>query len=266
MTLRVWWRTQRLVWSLAVKRSATLGEVLELGDCFTPDAKALWRATFRRAAFFGGDKASPRHLIIEAFEREPALSACVRALDLDVDVVRDALAASLGDEDASTDMEAMANVRADHGLWGVALLAREHLVHGTITSPKGLVSMALLFDPPLARELAAFGVDRHELVTWFSHGVTAHPPIDDDAHRGIDALDVWIDNDDYTTMDFVVATLRDDLALDDAAALAFMRIVHAQGSARVGTFARPEAIARANAVLARARLAGLPLRARVQPP
>jgi ATP-dependent Clp protease adapter protein ClpS len=252
---------------LAFQQTATQSQVLEL-DCFTAEAKALLRATFRRAAFFGATFASTRHLVVEAFEREPALSACVRALDLDVDVVRDAVAAPLGDEQASTEMDAVAAVKADRMLWFVAVFARENArreAGGKPASPKDLVANALAVDEALAAELDAFGVSRAALLTWFEHGVLAHAPIDDDAFGGTELLDVWLDNDDRTPMDFVVATLRHDLALDATTAFTCMRTVHEKGRARVGTFPRPEAIARANAVLERARLAGLPLRARVQP-
>lgn len=204
--------------ALAFQSTATQERVLEL-DCFTPEAKALLRATFRRAAFFGAKLASTRHLVVEAFEREPALAACVRALDLDVDVVRDAVAAPLGDEQASTEMDAVSAVRADRMLWFVAVYARENARGAGPSRPKDLVANALAVDEALAGELEAFGVSRYALVTWFEHGVLAHAPIDDDAHGGIELLDVWLDNDDRTPMDFVVATLRHDVALSAADAV-----------------------------------------------
>ncbi len=258
----------REVWlglGLAFQSTATQAQILEL-DCFTAEAKALLRATFRRAAFFGATHASTRHLVVEAFEREPSLSACIRKLDLDVDVVRDAVAAPLGDEQSSTEMDAVTAVRADRMLWFVAVFARENGRSGARAGPKDLVANALAVDEALASELEAFGVSRYALLTWFEHGVLAHAPIDEDAFGGTELLDVWLDNDDRTPMDFVVATLRHDLALSAANADACMRTVHEKGTARVGTFARPEAIARANAVLERGRLTSLPLRARVTPP
>jgi ATP-dependent Clp protease adapter protein ClpS len=266
MTFRDRVRGMWLGLGLAFQQTATQAQILEL-DCFTPEAKALLRATFRRAAFFGAKAASTRHLLVEAFEREPSLSACIRALDLDVDIVRDAVAAPLGDEQPSTEMEAVAAVHADRMLWFVAVIARESVRSGgPPAQPKDLVANALSIDAALAQELEGFGVSRYALLTWFEHGVLTHAPIDEDAFGGTEVLEVWIDNDDRTPMDFVVATLRHDLALDNTAAFVAMRTVHEKGSARVATFPRPEAIARANAVLERARLASLPLRARVTPP
>lgn len=264
MTLRDWFRTLAL--ALPFHSTATQAQILEL-QCFTPEAKALLRATFRRAAFFGAQLASTRHLVVEAFEREPMMAKCVNALELDVDVVRDAIAAPLGDEEPSTEADAVEAMRADRLLWVVAVFAREQwrADGGRLSSANDLVATALWVDGALAGDLESFGVSRYALFTFFAHGVTAHPRIDDEAYEGKEVLDVWLDNDDRTPMDFVVATLRADLALSSADATHAMRTVHEQGAARVGTFSRAEAIARANAVLDRARLAGLPLRARVQP-
>lgn len=261
MTLRDWW----LGLKLSFQSTAPQEQVLAL-DCFTADARSMLRSTFRRAAFFGSALATCRHLVLEGLEREPAFAACIRALELEVDVVRDAIAAPLGDEQESVEAEAVADVRADRVLWVVAVVAREQKKHGTTCGTKDLIANALAYDAALAGELDAFGVSRYALSTWFSHGVLAHAPIHEDSLAEHDALDVWLDNDDRTPMDFVVDVLTRDLDLKTADAIRLMREVHERGKARVHTLPRADAIGRANAILERGRIHGFPLRVRVEKP
>ncbi|MCK5825415.1 MAG: ATP-dependent Clp protease adaptor ClpS [Desulfuromusa sp.] len=71
---------------------------------------------------------------------------------------------------------------------------------------------------------------------------------------------VLMHNDDYTTMEFVIAVLRDVFHKPEAEAEQIMLTIHFQGVGYCGTF--PQAIAETKADQARlmARKAGFPLR------
>ena len=67
-------------------------------------------------------------------------------------------------------------------------------------------------------------------------------------------------NDDFTTMDFVVAVLVDIFHKDRASAEAIMLNVHKVGHAVVGRYPYDLAVTKVSAAIGRARAAGYPFR------
>ncbi len=75
---------------------------------------------------------------------------------------------------------------------------------------------------------------------------------------------VIMHNDDFTTMDFVVAILVDIFHKDEVTAQAIMLGVHKQGKAIVGKYPYDIAITKVNIALTRAKEAGFPFRMTVE--
>ncbi|PIT61165.1 ATP-dependent Clp protease adaptor ClpS [Snodgrassella alvi] len=71
-------------------------------------------------------------------------------------------------------------------------------------------------------------------------------------------------NDDYTTMDFVIAILMDVFHLPHTQAIAIMLIVHESGSGICGVFQKDIAETKCNQVLSRSEAAGFPLQCLVE--
>jgi ATP-dependent Clp protease adaptor protein ClpS len=76
---------------------------------------------------------------------------------------------------------------------------------------------------------------------------------------------VVLHNDDYTTMDFVVAILESLFLRSPAEAHRIMMQVHERGSGVAGTYPHEVAETKAALVHDRAREAGFPLRASLEP-
>jgi ATP-dependent Clp protease adaptor protein ClpS len=76
---------------------------------------------------------------------------------------------------------------------------------------------------------------------------------------------VVLHNDDYTTMDFVVAMLMKHFAMPPAEALHVMLQVHHKGSGVAGVYARDVAETKIAEVMADAREQGMPLLLTAEP-
>lgn len=70
---------------------------------------------------------------------------------------------------------------------------------------------------------------------------------------------VFLLNDDYTTMDFVVAILMDVFSLPESQATTIMLQIHHQGKGLCGEYSRDIAETKQQQVLNRASEAGFPL-------
>ena len=70
---------------------------------------------------------------------------------------------------------------------------------------------------------------------------------------------VLMHNDDYTTMDFVVAVLRSIFNKNPEEAEALMRVIHNEGVGQCGIYTEEIAEAKVHLVRHEARLAGFPL-------
>lgn len=75
---------------------------------------------------------------------------------------------------------------------------------------------------------------------------------------------VYLLNDDYTTMDFVVKVLREIFGLDQERAVAVMLLVHHEGKGLCGVYTRDIAQTKQHYVMERARDEGCPLKCSVE--
>lgn len=75
---------------------------------------------------------------------------------------------------------------------------------------------------------------------------------------------VIMHNDDFTTMEFVVAVLIDIFHKDEITAQAIMMGVHKQGKAVVGKYPYDIAVTKVNAALNRAKAEGFPFRMTIE--
>ena len=72
-------------------------------------------------------------------------------------------------------------------------------------------------------------------------------------------------NDDYTTMDFVVEVLESIFHKQPAEAFRIMMLVHTQGKGLCGLYPHEVAETKVDTVIERAREHGFPLRAAMEP-
>jgi ATP-dependent Clp protease adaptor protein ClpS len=72
-------------------------------------------------------------------------------------------------------------------------------------------------------------------------------------------------NDDYTTMDFVVEVLETIFNKGPAEAFRIMMLVHTQGQGLAGVYTYEIAETKVEAVISKARDAGFPLKATMEP-
>lgn len=77
-------------------------------------------------------------------------------------------------------------------------------------------------------------------------------------------FNVIMHNDDFTTMDFVVAVLIDIFHKDEITAQAIMLGVHKQGKAVVGKYPYDIAVTKVNLALDRAKEEGFPFRMTIE--
>lgn len=75
---------------------------------------------------------------------------------------------------------------------------------------------------------------------------------------------VFLLNDDYTTMDFVVKVLAEVFLLEENRAVAIMLMVHHEGKGLCGVYTRDIAETKKQQVMQRARSEGHPLRCTVE--
>jgi ATP-dependent Clp protease adaptor protein ClpS len=76
---------------------------------------------------------------------------------------------------------------------------------------------------------------------------------------------VFLLNDDYTTMDFVVEILESVFQKQPAEAFRIMMMVHTQGKGLCGVYPHEVAETKIDTVVTRARENGFPLRAAMEP-
>lgn len=75
---------------------------------------------------------------------------------------------------------------------------------------------------------------------------------------------VFLLNDDYTTMDFVVSVLKEIFLLNEEQSVAVMLLVHHEGKGLCGTYTRDIAQTKQQQVMQRAKAEGHPLQCIVE--
>lgn len=75
---------------------------------------------------------------------------------------------------------------------------------------------------------------------------------------------VFLINDDYTTMEFVVEVLTEIFMLDQERAVAIMLLIHHEGKGLCGTYTRDVALTKQQQVLLRAKEKSHPLQCTVE--
>ena len=80
-----------------------------------------------------------------------------------------------------------------------------------------------------------------------------------------DLYKVFLLNDDYTTMDFVIEVLETIFHKQPAEAFRIMMMVHTQGKGLCGVYTHEVAETKVDTVIERAREHGFPLRAAMEP-
>lgn len=118
-------------------------------------------------------------------------------------------------------------------------------------------------NPAVAGAFDAGGLPAHRLLFALIHG--GEPPALQLPAPMPGAVYIVLRNDDVTTMEFVVAMLREVFELDAARAEALTLETHNQGRAIVGRFPPDVAASRVESARSRAKAAGFPLWVGVEP-
>ncbi len=121
----------------------------------------------------------------------------------------------------------------------------------------------LVRDASVTKALEAGGLVVHELLFAVVHGT--RPPALMLPAPAPGAVHVVLRNDDVTTVEFVMAVLREVFQLDPARAQTVTMETHNQGRAVVGRFPPDVAASHVETVRSRARDAGFPLWVGVEP-
>ncbi len=118
-------------------------------------------------------------------------------------------------------------------------------------------------NPAVVRACDTGGLPVHRLLFVLIHGT--EPPALALPAPAAGAVHVVLRNDDVTTVEFVLAVLREVFELDPTTANAVTMETHQQGRAIVGRFAPEVAASRVESARLRARDAGYPLWVGVEP-
>jgi ATP-dependent Clp protease adapter protein ClpS len=196
---------------------------------------------------------TPEHLLL-ALTEDPDATRVMRACNVDLQKLRDAILASLGPLPEGTVPPTSQSFETD--LQRAAVHA-ESIGREEINGAHVLVAM---LTGPAARYLHEQGMTRYDATTFVSHGITKDAQATQ--RRAGDALDalsndsigsstfnVWLLNDDYTTMEFVVYVLEEVFELEHADAVRMMLQTHEEGVGECGVFPREEAEAKATRVM-----------------
>jgi ATP-dependent Clp protease adaptor protein ClpS len=104
------------------------------------------------------------------------------------------------------------------------------------------------------------GVTTAALLRYVAHGERAVAPVAGPDLAPAALVEVYLLNDDYTSMEFVVAALRDEFGLGALPAAELALQVHREGVGTLGTFRYAEVGAAVRRVEERAARLGFPLK------
>jgi ATP-dependent Clp protease adapter protein ClpS len=216
----------------------------------------------------------PEHLLL-ALTEDPDATRVMQACNVDLQKLRDGILASLSPPPDGTVPPTSQNFETD--LQRAAVHA-ESVGREEISGAHVLVAMLA---GPAARFLHEQGMTRYDATTFISHGITkdaqatqrraseiverSAPNASSDDSAGSSTFKVWLLNDDYTTMEFVVYMLEEVFEFEHEDAVRIMIQTHEEGMGECGVFAREEAEAKATRVMNLAHQDQQPLRCVLKP-
>lgn len=194
----------------------------------------------------------PLHLVYGLLQDE-SFQQVIAKVGGDLEKVEASVVAALDATPESTSREALEAL-------GFVSAVAEHLGRKATV---GDLLARLVRNAAAAKAIEAGGVLVHELLFAVVHG-TKPPALMLPAPMP-GAVHVVLRNDDVTTVEFVMAVLRDVFQLDPARAQTVTMETHEQGRAVVGRFPPEVAASHVASVRSRARDAGFPLWVGVEP-
>jgi ATP-dependent Clp protease adapter protein ClpS len=183
--------------------------------------------------------ATPEDLLIALID-DPDASPLMQGLELDVDRLRRDIANYMDQatDEPADDPSEVSKFSAD--LHRVLQLAATHVQSVGRPMVTGADIVVELFTQPVRHFLQQQGATRYDAVVHLSYGATTEQTTSPDT-SGAARLEVFLLNDDYTPMEFVVWILEEvfGIGLEDATKI--MLATHHNGRGSCGVFERAEA-------------------------
>jgi ATP-dependent Clp protease adapter protein ClpS len=213
--------------------------------------------------------ATPAHLLL-ALTDDPDAARVMQACNVDLQKLREAILASLGPLPDGTVTPTSQSFETDLQR---ATVHAESVGREEISGAHVLVAM---LTGPAAHYLHEQDMTRYDATTFVSHGITKDAQAtqrrvgyalnaSSDDSMGLSTFNVWLLNDDYTTMEFVVYVLEEVFELEHGDAVRMMLQTHEEGVGECGVFLREEAEAKATRVMTLAYEHQQPLRCVLKP-
>ena len=206
---------------------------------YSPNLEQSLRRAGAIAREQGRSQATPEDLLIALIDDIHA-SALMQALQIDCDQLhRDIIASQdrSADEPASDSSDVS---KFSPGLHRVLQLAITHVRSAGRATVTGSDVFVELFAEPVGRFLLQQSVTHYDAVTQLSHGAPAEHIAAPDT-SGAARLEIFLLNDDYTPMEFVVWILDEVFEIEGDDAIRTMLATHHTGRGSCGVFERAEA-------------------------
>jgi len=188
----------------------------------------------------GRTHATPEDLLIALIDDADA-SALMQALKIDCDRLRRDVTGSMDqatDEPAGDPSEVW---KYTPELQSVIQLAATHVQSTGRATVTGADILVGLFTQPVGHFLQQQGVTRYDAVVYLSHGTAGEAMVPPD-RSGAAHMEVFLLNDDYTPMEFVVWILEEAFGIGRDDATKIMLATHHNGRGSCGVFERAEAM------------------------
>jgi ATP-dependent Clp protease adapter protein ClpS len=209
--------------------------------------------------------ATPEDLLIALIDDADAL-ALMQALNIDCDRLRRDVTGYMdraADEPAGEPSELWKDTPDLHRVLQIASTHVQSTGRAVVTGADILVE---LFTQPVGHFLQQQGVTRYDAVVYLSHGAAADRMTSPPDVSGAARLEVFLLNDDYTPMEFVVWILEEVFQIEHDDAIKTMLATHHDGRGSCGVFERAEATEFVARVDELAREHRHPLRCQMLPP
>jgi ATP-dependent Clp protease ATP-binding subunit ClpA len=209
---------------------------------FTPSLEQSLQRAGAIAREQGRAYTTPEDLLIGLIDDVHA-SALMQALRIDCDRLRRDIANHMDQATDQPQGDSSEVPKHTPELHSVMQLAATHVQSAGRTAVTGADILVQLFTQPVGHFLEQQGVTRYEAVTQLSHGAPAEAMAAPDT-SGAARLEVFLLNDDYTPMEFVVWILEEVFGIGRDDATKIMLATHHNGRGSCGAFARAEATER----------------------